>query len=268
MRKRCLICLAAFVFLAALVPGLWAQSQSNLMISPPPVPWFEFVKGQKDLRLGGTYVSITGDESSSGANDEIDFTGVGLGLMGRYAFNDYLALDMGFNYIYVGGEVGKTSVDVWLWSIPADLELQLVNKDRVGIILFGGVNKTWSVVDVEGTSATVNLFGPQGGLEVAFKFTDFVVTPFFMIQKMSGTVEVNSKSYTISSFTTKAYGLDVVYKPWNLTLSGIFQQAATQSNQDYDTVLISLNYDFRWGGAEEGAREAPKPKPEPVKPAL
>jgi hypothetical protein len=232
-----------------------SAEQDSFVITSPPIPWFEYAEGQKDLKLGGSYVSVSGDD--------ISFEGLGVGLFGRYAFNDVVALDAGFNYIYIGGEVGTTNIDLWMWSIPVDVELQLFRTDSFALILFAGVNKTWMTLDVEGVTVDADLFGPQFGAQLAIMFTDFVFTPFFMVQNLSGTATVNGKSYDVPSTTAKVYGFDIVYKPWNLTLSSVIQQATTtDSDRDYNTMIISASYDFRW----EREPQAGQVEPEPAQP--
>lgn len=88
---------ALFVCVFAAAQTLSAATQANFSVSAPPLPWFEFEKGQWDLRVAGNYTSVSGKES--GTNKEVSVTGGGVSFVGRYAFNDYLAADFGYYFV-------------------------------------------------------------------------------------------------------------------------------------------------------------------------
>lgn len=254
--------LAALVMTLAVVPGLMAASQTNFMVSAPPLPWFEFEKGQWDLRLGGNYTSVSGKDSST--NKDVSVEGGGVNFIGRYAFNDILAADFGFYFVGLSGgtrnpKTFNLALYMLMWN--PNLELQLVHNDRVSWIFFAG--PVWSFTPGEFTSynssgvATASngfniyLSGPQFGTQLAIKASDFAFSPFVLIQSLSGSVFVHYPSSTSSvpTFTMTSFGIDVTYVPWNITLSSVINQAsAAAQNSGYNTLYLALSYDFRWGG--------------------
>ncbi len=73
-----LFCFACIVLLIIISIPAMAQ-QSNFMISPPPIPWFEFKEGQKDLRVTATGLYLTGD-SAAPLTGDIKIWGAGGGM--------------------------------------------------------------------------------------------------------------------------------------------------------------------------------------------
>ena len=253
-----------FLVLSVILPLPIFASQSNIQLSPPPIPWFEFDKGDKDLKVGGTIIYLTGD-STEGINGDIDVYGGGVNAFYRYAFRDIFAIDFGATTVGAYGNVGNDAdMSMWVLSVPVDLELQAVRNDRFVLIFFGGFNFTWSYVGVDYDDGTdtaefdiwTNMRGPQGGVQLSFLLQDFVLTPFIMLQKLAGTASVDfyqngslvySDDISISSPTATLYGIDIVYQPWNLTLSSLVQQVSSSSdNEGFTTYVFSINYCFHW----------------------
>lgn len=267
--------LFALLFATGLGP-LAAASQTNFMVSPPPLPWFEFDKGQWDLRVGGNYTRVSGKDSTT--NKDVAVTGGGFNAVGRYAFTDLIAVDFGYYFVGItGGVPSLFDVYVYMNTWNPNLELQVLKTERVSwIIFFGGM---WSLTPVEivdrstakntSTGITVFLSGPQFGTQLSAKAGSFALSPFVLVQSLSGTASVSYPATTtaVPTFTMTSFGIDITYIPWSITLSSVFNQAsaATQSN-GYNTLYLALSYDFRWGMAPAAPAEpAPEPVPEPVK---
>ncbi len=239
--------------------------QTNFQITSPPIPWYEFSKGQKDLKVNGTFLYLTGEIEDPNAGGDVEVYGGGLSGFYRYAFKDQFAFDIGGLVLGAGGDVGsRASMSMAIFSVPFDIEFQPVKTDRFAVILFGGFNFTWlylGVVIDDGTTVDLwsSMRGPQGGLQVAVKTSDFVFTPFFMVTSLSGDAEIditNSSGKTMSvtsgipASTSLFYGIDLVYVPWDITLSSIIQQAMSSGdNQGYKTYVVMLSYHFQ---IEEG----------------
>ena len=122
-------------------------------------------------------------------------------------------------------------------------------------------------------SATMR--GPQFGAQVAFKLPEFVLTPFFMITRLSGGAKVRIDDYSsypesysssIPATTAYFYGVDLVYLPWNITLSSLIQQISSSGqNNGLRTYVLTVSYRFQFdkpeepagGGAGKGDRQGP-----------
>lgn len=266
--------------LILLSTGLNAATQTNFMVSAPPLPWHEFEKGQWDLRLGGNYANVSSKDSSS--NQDIGIVGGGVNFIGRYGFNDVLAADLGFYFVGLSGGTTnpKTfSLSLYMLTWNPNLEVQLVRNERVSWILFAG--PVWSFtpgeyaaynskgVETSGSGFNIYLSGPQFGTQLAIKASDFALSPFVLIQSLSGSFYLYypSASSSIPGFTMTSFGIDVTYVPWNITLSSVINQVGSAAqNSGYNTMYLALSYDFRWGVTPRTEEAPPEQvKPEPVK---
>ena len=274
-----------FVFL----PSILLAQQSNFQFSPPPIPWFEFEEGQKDLKVGGTLLYLKGkarddDPAPPDMGGDIDVYGGGASVFYRYGLRERVAIDIGGTIVYAAGDVGEyANMTLGVYSFPVDLEIQPIKTDKIAVILFGGFNFTWMSVGIDyddGTdrgkldmSATIR--GPQFGAQVAFKFPEFVLTPFFMITRLSGNADLDvsddtgppaSISINIPASTAYFYGVDLVYLPWNITLSSLIQQISSSGqNNGLRTYVLTVSYRFQFdkpedpagGGAGKDDRQSP-----------
>jgi len=253
--------------------------QTSFQVTVPPIPWYEFSKGQKDLKLNGTFINLSGEIESAEAGGDVDVYGGGLSSFYRYAFRNKFAFDFGGLFVGAGGNVGDSAtMDLAILSLPFDIEFQPVNTDHYSVILFGGFNFTWMYLGVDYDDGTdvyavdiwSSMRGPQGGIQIAVKFPEFVFTPFFMITSLSGDAEVDinangsemSVSSGIPSSTAYYYGLDIVYLPWDITLSSILQQAMSSGeNQGYKTYVFTISYHFKIEDGENTMEIPPEKKP-------
>ncbi len=266
---KTLLFVAAFLF--SLMPSarLYAV-EYNFMISPPPIPWFEFQKEQFDMRVGGTYFNMSGDVEEQGDKQKLKINGGAGSFIGRYAFHDRWAIDGGMGVFGGGGSAGPADIGMAGLSVPLDLEFQAVKTDKISLILFGGLNYSffWTGIWLTETSgddieiqAYANQFGPQLGAQLSFKSDKVTVAPFFLWQRLSGSASAdvyvndelqNSGSSDLPATSFVFYGLDIVFVPINLTLSTVMQQIlASGDNKGIRTIIISLCYDFQWGIEEE-----------------
>lgn len=107
--------------------------------------------------------------------------------------------------------------------------------------------------------------GPQGGAQIAFKFPEWVISPFIMFSKLSGDVDFDIKdntgtdisgSWSVTAATAMFYGIDIVYLPLDLTLSSIIQQVSSSgNNQGYRTYVLTVSYRFQLSEPSTKARE-------------
>ena len=237
-----------FIFSAGLKT---TASAIDISISPPPIPWFEFQKSQFDLKLGLTYISLSGKSD----NSDLSFDGGGLLLTGRYAFNNYFGLDLSSAFMGGGGDIGDAGIGVFIWSGMTNLEIQIVNREKFCFILFLGLNRSYASISVTPynsytRSVELWLFGFQGGLQASLKLGYITLSPWFMIQSMSGDVAVDGKETSVDSFTVQTFGIDIVFVPAGITLSGILQNKP-KSDNDSQAFILSVSYDFQWGGTRD-----------------
>lgn len=275
MKRICFI-IVIIIFLCDL-PVSHAQ-QTSFQVSSPPVPWYEFSKGQKDVKLSGTFLYLTGEIDSAQAGGDVNVYGGGLNSFYRYALRDKFAFDIGGAVLGAGGNIGNNaSMNMTMLSLPFDLEFQPVKTNRFAIILFGGFNFTWMYLGVDynyGSDSYAfdiwsSMRGPQGGIQVAVKYPDFVFTPFFMITSLSGDADIDitangkkiSTSSGIPSTTAYYYGIDIIYLPGDITLSSILQQAMSNGdNQGYKTYVFSISYHFSIEDGENSIEVPPEEK--------
>ncbi len=276
MKRICFIITG--LILTCSFTGAYAQ-QTSFQVTLPPIPWYEFSKGQKDLKVNGTFLYLSGEIESPEAGGDVDIYGGGVSGFYRYAFRDKFAFDIGGFVVGAGGDVGdNATMNMAMLSLPFDLEFQPVKTNRYSVILFGGFNFTWMHLgidyddgtDVYGVDIWSSMRGPQGGIQAAFKFTEFVFTPFFMITSLSGDADVDltangskmSVSSGIPASTTYYYGIDIIYKPWDITLSSVLQQAMSSGdNQGYKTYVFTISYHFRLDDNESSIEIPPEKKP-------
>lgn len=237
--------------------------QSNFQISPPPIATPEFNAGQVDKKVSATYVGITGTG--------LDLNGAGGNFVVRQANSDATALDFSAGAFLMSGtmESGTSKGDLFFMSIPlgVNFELQPVKNENVALILFAGpmMSLGFSSFDFKSgsvsvtTTTTTLLYGVQGGAQFGIKAGDFTISPFGMVQSQQGTASSSSSSsggggssstsVDIPAFTSTSYGLDILYRPWNMTLSSMLQEAAksgsgSNSSEGFKTTVISLNWNF------------------------
>ncbi len=259
------------IFLFSLAPcGALFAVEYNFMISPPPIPWFEFQEGQYDMRVGATYFNMSGDVEAEGDEQSLEINGGAGSMIGRYAFHERWAVDGGFSFLGGGGSAGPADIGLAGFSIPLDLEFQAVKTDKVSLLFFGGLNYSFVWTGIWYTTsggtdyeiqAYAHQYGPQLGAQLSFKTETLAIAPFLIWQQLSGSASadvyqdgslVSSGSASLPATTFVFYGLDIVFLPINLTLSTVMQQIlASGDNKGIRTIIISLSYDFQWGIEEK-----------------
>jgi hypothetical protein len=253
--------------------------QTSFQVTVPPIPWYEFSKGQKDIKVNGTFLYLTGEIEAQETGGDVSIYGGGISSFYRYAFRDKFAFDIGGLVVGAGGDAGDdATMEMTMLSLPCDLEFQPVKTNRYSVILFGGFNFTWMYLgidyddgtDVYGIDIWSSMRGPQGGIQVAIKFTEFVFAPFFMITSLSGDAEIDinengnrmSVSSGIPSTTSCYYGIDIIYLPWDITLSSILQQTMSSGdNQGYKTYVFTVSYRFKLEDGKDNIEIPAEQKP-------
>ncbi|MDP2167113.1 MAG: hypothetical protein Q8J64_02140 [Thermodesulfovibrionales bacterium] len=254
MEKKRFLTVFFSVALAISASTAYAQ-QSNFSVTPPPLASPSFERGQKDIKFGIVGVSVEGEG--------FELTGGGVNIVPRHAFTDHVAGNLQLGLSALSGETAigtfKSDLSFMNMQFGLNLELQPVKAKMASLIFFGGpllnlglgsVDYSYSLFGKTYTDTmniTTTMFGVQGGAQVGIKLGPFHLDPFAMISSQSGTTTVDtsftSTSSDIPSFTTTSYGADIVFLPWNLTLSSMLQQAAKAGdNEESDTTVVMLSF--------------------------
>jgi hypothetical protein len=151
-----------------LLPSILFAQQTNFQFSPPPIPWFEFEEGQKDLKISGTLLHLAGE-----VEDTIPILPIMGGDVSVYGWRGervlpvrvirpHFAIDIGGTVIGAGGDVEAPLPCAWDDNHSVDLEFQPIRTDNIALILFGGFNLSWLFlgidIDTGGYSAEGDLF--------------------------------------------------------------------------------------------------------------
>lgn len=257
---------AAFSLGLMIFSGSVHAAQSNFQISPPPIASPEFSAGKEEKKVTATYVGITG----TGLN----LNGAGGNLIVRDTWSEMTAKGVSVGAFYMSGtmNIGTDKGDLSILNMPfsINIELQPVKNDNASLILFGGAGMSLGFSSLEykytllgktytnTTTTNTFLYGLQGGAQVGIKAGDFTISPFGMVQSQQGTASSSSSSSAggssstsveIPAFTSTSYGLDILYRPWNLTLSSMLQEAAksgsgSSGSEGFKTTVISLSWNF------------------------
>lgn len=254
-------------------------AQSNFSFSPPPIAAPEFSAGKVDRKASATYVGISGtgiDMSGFGGNfinRQANSDTVALDMSaGIFGINGKLN-------VAAGTKGDFTTVN---FPLSIGLEYQAVKDESSSVILFGGPMMSLGVSSLKFSSRTTGvgfsmsssssttsntlLYGLQGGVQGSLNSGDFTFSPFAMFQSQQGSTSATtsaSSSTTITgfgttysysttttttsipSFTSTSFGLDILYRPWNMTLSSMLQEAAKSGNNEgFKTTIISLSWAF------------------------
>ena len=247
-RLNMLFFFTSFVFMFFFMSNNKLSAQmDNVVVSPPPIPWYEFNKGQVDFKVGGSLADITSDYAA--------ISGAGINLTPRYAFADMFAVDFMFNYLFISAVMDDgSSADAHFLSWNPNLEFQVINTDKYNLIFFAGY--MW--VMVPGTywdsgggtlGVTIHMDGIQFGGQFAYKAGNFSIAPFFLFQSMSGDVLVGDTWSDVPTQSVMTFGFDITWIPYGITLSGLLQSVTADS--DMTVIYIALSHNFQWGAAEK-----------------
>ena len=255
-------------------------SQSNVSIAPPPLgtPRYDGAlldqradagaPGSDSLDLGLAYVNVSGDNLS--------LNGYGVMLAYRWVLGPFgvrIPVTLGA----LSGDSLGTDVSGFAFDSTVLVDANVVAFDRASLQVFAGYGLlgSRSSADFLGsgsarTEVTVFtlLYGPQLGAQAALEVgAGFVVTPFAMIQSISGRTDQDIDTPGFTGFldtidfpriTVRRFGLDVEYRPLGLSLSGITQ--LTQDDPAIERIdTFSLVLSYRIGRGAVGEVSAPSP---------
>lgn len=259
MKRKILLLLVLFLSKTA------HAQQSNFSISPPPIPSPYFEAGKKDKKIDLSFIYLGGKGLSfyGGGFDYIERKGWTGWSAGNYSAGVFLLKgNMNFD---LGAGVGTSKGDMLFTSFPlsANLEFQPYHSPYFDSLIFFGINANFSIYTFSysyfipniGTSSDTMLgvfimLGGSSGIQFGASFAGFHITPFAVFSLLTGTGSVSSSSggelsMDIPPFLTTSFGLDILYEPAGLSLSGLFQLTAmTKENEDFDVWTIRLGFKF------------------------
>jgi hypothetical protein len=260
MKRKIILLSLSAAFILAFQNILFSQ-QSGLMITPPPIPWYEFAEGDSDAKFDAQFFYAKGSTGSSDPEFSGDVKMYGLlgGGTYRYAFRDIAAFDIGLSGGGMRGTFGDFATSTFYFAtIPANLELQPVNTEDVSFILFGGFSYSRSSLNINIDSSQVSgsvlilseMKGPQFGAQLAFKTESFTISPFFMMSRQSGSADMYVRTdkldgdYSASTptVTSKIYGVDIVHRSSGISLSSLIQSASQSGSSGYRIYTISFGF--------------------------
>jgi len=247
----------AFLIIATAMAGIAsaAHAQQSFSIAPPPIAAPTFEDGKTDGKVRFTYIDMSGNGT--------EFTGGGVDGIVRKAFSNSFAGDIQGGMFVLDGDIdmgtSKSSTTFINFLFSANAELQAYKGNVFSALLFVGPNLNLMLGSMEipcpiGTctdtaTITSSLFGLQGGIQFGIKAGDFSIDPFAMIMTQQGSTTVSTSfadtTTTIDPYTTTSFGLDITYKPWNMSLSAIVQEAAKQTDKDKEGIKTNI-YQLSW----------------------
>jgi hypothetical protein len=255
MSKKVAVSLLVSALMVVAVSS-FAEAAQSFSITPPPIVAPTFDEGKTEGKARFTYLSLEGNGT--------EFTGGGIDIVGRRAFSNDLAGDIQGGLFVLGGDMDtggmKSSTTFMNMLFGVNGEYQAYKGDTFSTLLFAGPNMTFmfgsfdSTYQIMGntysdtTTLTGYLFGLQAGIQFGVNAGDFSIDPFAMAMTQSGSMTSSSNAgdttVTIDAFTTTSFGVDITYKPWNLSLSAILQEAAKQKD-DKEGIKTHI-YQISW----------------------
>ncbi len=255
----------------------FAEHDKNYFRAPSPSPFVSpgFEKGDLDAMVTGGLVFV------STKND--DLFGADAGVKGRYAFDDTIAVDGGAGFAMLGGKSepgllprgdlsaytvlagSDGTVFSTLYRMNLDVEVQLYNSSRFGLIFFIGPNfnlfyfrrvSDYSVVSTYPLSNKYtdrqNSVSVIGGFQSGLAFNiplknDITLCPVFMIAPFMGIKHIHdntgrsgipssSSTIDVPSTTTVSFGMNVKWR--KLSFSPLVQvmQLSSENSSRKDQV--------------------------------
>jgi hypothetical protein len=228
--------------------------QTNIHVSMPPLidPDMRYAQ-----QISASYIRMHGER--------IDLNGIDINTLFRKAISHNRAYNstLGAALLgsYLGGEMdidtSKRDVSGVVLHGSYNLEYLVVKKPSSSLVLFMGMPLSFGNFIIETEKEDVTMYnlmaGLQGGAQVGFKIGDFIGSPFVMVNLMGGYRErydggvyfENLNSGSIPIFAVISSGLEIIYLPFNLKLSGMYQRTfESGDNKPIDTSTIQLGISF------------------------
>lgn len=258
----------AMLFPAGALRAEQPAVQVDYSILPPPIAWPTYPQGVTYLKARGNTFRL----KAAGAS----FAGGGFDGVVRTAFTDVLASSVQVGLAGMKGDAdqvlllsgGGTSVhsDISLGEalLNVNAEVQLFRGERGNLILTAGPMMTLLAGSVDSTflpgispgilsdsgSTYTYLYGVQGGVVAGAVFGRFHIDGLAMLHHQQGKSRISwsllgDASFHVLSSTTTSYGIELVYLPWDLTLSAVVQErSAAGSSRGFKATLYQIAWTF------------------------
>ena len=242
--------------------------QVNFSVAPPPLAGPAFEMGVTELKFRAAYFTL--DDTAA------DIAGGGLDGVVRTPFSDNLAVTMQLGLFGMKGSMDTLSEFAGLASVThsdlsigelllgANAEVQPFRGGRVTTtlfagpaltLLFGNIKSTWApagplVAASDSGSVFSYLYGVQGGGRLGVRLGNFHVGGFGGILSNQGRSTISWSALgrsagNIPAATVVTYGLDLVYAPWDLTVSALRQRTEKKDqNQGGMSTIYQLSWTF------------------------
>jgi hypothetical protein len=227
--------------------------QTNIHVSIPPLI-------DPDMRHAGqisaSYIRMHGER--------IDLNGIDINALFRRAISNTTSSNFTIGAALLGSLLdGDMDIDTVKRDLSGvvvhgsyDREYIVMKKTSSSLILFWGIPLSLGnfIIENEEDVTLYNLMaGLQGGARLGLEMGDFRCSPLVMVNLMGGYRErydggvylENLNSGGIPLFAVISSGLEILYRPLNLTLSGIYQRTfESGDNKPIDTTIIHLGLSF------------------------
>jgi hypothetical protein len=242
--------------------------QVDYSVLPPPIAWPTYPQGVTYFKARGTAFHI--DDAG------LSFAGGGFDGVVRTAFTDVLASSVQMGLAGMNGDTdqilflpeGATFVhsDISLGEVllGVNAEAQVYRGERANLILTAGPMITVLAGSVDSTffpglspgilsdsgSTYTYLYGVQGGVVAGAALGKFHIDGFAMLHHQQGKSRISwslagDASFHVLSSTTTSYGIELVYLPWDLTLSVVVQERAEAgASRGFKATLYQVAWTF------------------------
>lgn len=218
--------------------------QTNIHVSMPPL----IDPDKKNAKqISASYIKMQGET--------IDLNGIDINSIFKSGTSDYT---IGAAFLSGKLDTGTPKRDFSgvVFHSSFNQEFLTMITPSSSHVLFIGVPLTLGnfTIEYEEDVTIYNLMaGIQGGARLDFKMDDFKSSPWVMLNLMGGYAErydggvyyENLHSKGVPIFAVISSGLEILYLPLNLKLSGIYQRTfESGDNKAMDTVMIELGFNF------------------------
>jgi hypothetical protein len=226
------------VSLALAVPAMAEDDTISFVLAPPPVGYPVFTKGEKTTQAGGNAIFLTTEQ---GGQKMIIAGGTGFGHW-QSTVSDTLSLGP-----IAGGSLlagNKNSLVMVQVPLQANAVFAAVTRPAWSAFLFGGVGADIGIstmtIEIPVTlytndptrfETTTIISSGSVGAQLNVAIQDFIASPFGSWTYTAGTYsytqtsamsfEYPSGSGTIDGNSSTILGFDLLYRPWDISLSSM-----------------------------------------------
>lgn len=169
-KARSVVFLGVVVFILVAAVNRASAQQTNFSVTPPPIASPYFNEGEKEFKVRGTIVSISGPD--------ISLSGAGADIVARQAFSNDFAGSVQVGLFGISGDTGsgvyKESIGMALVQMSGNLELQPFRSESTSMIIFTGLTLSAGSMTGDTFDATMSLAGVQAGMQFGVRQGIFI----------------------------------------------------------------------------------------------